>query len=261
MLFNIFKRRVHLVCFDLDNTLCDFGAAESETEAYVAGLIVKDIHKLMRKKKHHGITAFNVLRLFNDVKNSHVHHDTAPGGFSRALWFRELFESIDASYNISVSLNGLIMKNIYYEKKYWDYLVSRIKLFPNTINTLEWLRSNGLKIAMITDSDGERSLKIYRIKKSGLDKYFDYIITTDDTGVNKPDVLNWKRLMELSGLKSRECMMVGDHPEVDLHTAKKLGFITVWTEEELNTDLHWKYVDYEIKDIKEVIGIVEKING
>ena len=56
-------------------------------------------------------------------------------------------------------------------------------------------------------------------------------------------------------------MMVGDHPDIDLATAKRLKFVTVWTKEHLNNDLHQDFIDYEIKDIKEVLGIIDRING
>jgi putative hydrolase of the HAD superfamily len=103
-------------------------------------------------------------------------------------------------------------------------------------------------------------MKETRIKNLGLDKYFDYVVTGDDIGLNKPAVENWNKLLEMSGLKPKQCIMVGDHPDVDLITAKKLGFITVWTKQNINTDLHQKYVDYEIHDIKEVVDIVNKLN-
>ena len=95
----------------------------------------------------------------------------------------------------------------------------------------------------------------------GLDKYFDYIITGDDVGKNKPAVENWNQLLKISGFKSQQCIMVGDHPDIDLITAKKLGFITVWTKQSINTDLHEKYVDYEIHDIKEIIDVVKKLTS
>jgi len=258
-----FHKEVKLVCFDIDNTLCDFGSAESETEAYMAEIIAKDIKKLQSKVKRkikHSCSSVTILKIFNDIKNSHMHHDLEPEEFSRNLWFKETIEHLDNDTNLGISMNTLIKNSDMYEKKYWDYLISKAKLFPNTLSTLDSLRSKGLKLATITDSDGKREIKINRIKALGLDKYFDYVITTDDTGLNKPAIENWQHLIKISGLKSSECIMIGDHPDIDLVNAKKLGFVTVWTKEHLNMDLHHKYVDYEIKDIKEVIDIVEKIN-
>ncbi|HIH31403.1 TPA: hypothetical protein HA235_01725 [Candidatus Woesearchaeota archaeon] len=53
-------------------------------------------------------------------------------------------------------------------------------------------------------------------------------------------------------------MIVGDYPEIDLVNAKKFGFITVWSKQLIYTEIHLKYVDHEIKDIKELLDIVKK---
>ena len=37
------RRNLRLICFDLDNTLYDYGMAEAEAEAHIAGIIAKSI--------------------------------------------------------------------------------------------------------------------------------------------------------------------------------------------------------------------------
>jgi len=259
-------RDIKLICFDIDNTLCDFASAERETEAYMAELISKEIKKLQSKTRKHSLvknscSTFTILKFFNEAKSRHLYRSVAPVAYSRMLWFKETIEKLDESMSLGITINGLIENAGFYEKKYWEYVDLKLKNYPNTISTLDSLKSKGFKLATITDSDGKAGIKDHRLKMLGLDKYFDYIITGDDIGVNKPAIENWDKLSELSGLKGRQCIMVGDHPEVDLITAKKLGFITVWTKQNLNTDLHQKYVDYEIHDIKEVLDILKKFNG
>jgi HAD superfamily hydrolase (TIGR01509 family) len=265
-MFDWFKKEVKLICFDIDNTLCDFTSAETETEAYMAELISKDIKKLQSKIKKRGIvknncSAFTVLKTFSEVKHIHLYRDCEPATYSRMSWFKETLERLDETMDLGISVNTLILNSESYEKKYWEHLNKLLKNYSSTISVLENLKSKGLILATITDSDGKRGIKEGRMKLLGLDKYFDYIITGDDIGLNKPAIENWNKLLELSKLKGKQCVMVGDHPEVDLITAKKLGLITVWTKQSLNTDLHWNYVDYEIHDIKEIIGVVEKINS
>jgi len=265
-MFGWFKKEVKLVCFDIDNTLCDFTSAEIETEAYMAEMISKDIKKLQSKnKKRNAIkntcSAFTVLKIFSEVKHLHLYRDFEPATYSRMSWFKETLERIDDVMDLGVSVNSLILNAESYEKKYWDSINKLLKNYTSTTSILENLKSKGLKLATITDSDGKPGIKDYRMKILGLDKYFDYIITGDDIGLNKPAVENWNKLLELSKLKGKQCVMVGDHPEVDLVTAKKLGFITVWTKQAVNTDLHQSYIDYEIHDIKEIVGILEKINS
>lgn len=261
-----FKKDIKLVCFDIDNTLCDFASAESEIEAQIAEIISKDIHKLQSKVKGRNAlknpcSPFTVIRAFHEVKSNNLYHSLEPDTYSRKLWFKKTIEMLDDSMSLGIDANRLMLHSEAYEKKYWDEINVRLKNYPHTIQVLESLKSRDIKIATITDSDGIKGMKERRIKILGLDKYFDFIITGDDIGLNKPAVENWDKLLELSGLKGKECMMVGDHPDVDLVTAKKLGFTTVWTKEHLNNDLHRNYIDYEIKDIIEIIRIVDKINS
>ncbi len=273
-MFFLFRKKIRLVCFDMDNTLYDFNTPEAEAEVYMSKVILKDIHSLMKQPQKSGrsrtkkskpnssslISEITLLRVYNDVKKLHVHHEVEPQKFSRELWYKEALERLDSETSLGISINSLMQKCSEYEKKYWDYLSTRLTVSKEALNTLEDLRAKGLKIASITDSDGKPEIKIGRIKSLGLDKYFDYIITTDDTGKNKPAVENWQYLLKISGLKPQECLMVGDHPEVDLAAAKRCGLITSWTKQYVNTDLHWDYVNYEIHSISEIVDIVKKYN-
>jgi len=265
-MFSWFRKSIKMVCFDIDNTLCDYLGAEAQTEAYIVDVILKDIRKLQSKSKsknkslNGAISKFTLLRMLTDIKNSHVHKDLQPQKYSRELWFNELFEKADLEMNLGVSVNSLIIKSKSYEDMYWKYFNSKLKNYPNALSTLETLKSKGLKLASVSDSDGKDGIKIGRIKLLGLDKYFDYNVTSDDTGENKPSVLNWEKVLSLSGLKGKDCMMIGDHPDIDLATAKKLGFTTVWTKEGIAMDLHYRFVDHEIKDIQEIVSIIEKLN-
>jgi HAD superfamily hydrolase (TIGR01509 family) len=265
-MFSFFKKDIKLICFDIDNTLCDFASAEAEAEVYLSELISKDINSRQSKIKRCTVvkntcSAFTVLKIFTEVKHAHLYRDFNPETYSRKYWFKETLERIDNSMALGANINKLILNAEVYEKKYWERINTFLKNYPATLSTLDYLKSRGFKLATITDSDGKRGIKEDRMKNLGLDKYFDYIITGDDIGLNKPAVENWNKLLELSGLKAKQCIMVGDHPDVDLITARKLGFITVWTKQCINTDLHKKYVDYEIHDIKEVIDVVKKINS
>jgi HAD superfamily hydrolase (TIGR01549 family) len=189
-----------------------------------------------------------------------IYKSLDPTEYSRLIWFKETFERLDDSMVLGIDMNKFIESAKTYETKYWKMIDDRISNYPETLKVLETLKSKKIKIATITDSDGIKGNKDIRIRNLGLHKYFDYIITGDEIGLNKPAPENWQKLLVLSGMKPGECIMVGDHPDIDLVTPKKLGFITVWTKEGLNNDLHMNYVDYEIKNIREILGIVGNIN-
>ena len=273
--FNLFKKKdrevLKLACFDLDDTLCAMGPIQAETEALIAQMMHTDLHALhLRTKEHHAKTAHSIksnsaleeskptlttiLRTFNDVKRSHIHRDRDPILFSRQIWYKETLRQL----NIKLSLTKLKELSVKYEKAYWDYLIPRLKLFPHTLETLRELKNQGMTLVCLTDSDGEKGIKLRRMAYLGLDAYFDFIITADDTKKNKPAIENWEYVLQHTGMRAAECMMVGDHPEIDLIMAKHCGFTTVWTKEYLHSSEHFNYVDHEITDIKDVLKIVKK---
>ncbi len=270
------KKHIQLVCFDLDNTLYDYGTAEAQTEVYLAQLIAADINKKSatlrasykksayrksqkEKPSFASLEPTTVLRLFTDVKKSHMHHDTDPLQFSRALWISQTLERLDLEQVFGVDMNQLLRNAQVYEQKYWDYLIPRLQVFPGTIQTLTALKQRGKKLALLTDSDGVREIKLRRIRSAGLDRFFDFIVTTDDTGVNKPDIKNFSFILHSANLRGKDCVMVGDHPNVDLYTAKRLGFTTIWTKEHLNSDVAYAYVDFDIHRIEQVVDIIDMI--
>jgi putative hydrolase of the HAD superfamily len=251
---NFKKNNLSMVCFDFDNTLCDYAEAEAETEVHIINIVYKDL-KNTKSKKHSNISPQDLLKNFNAIKNSHLEADLDPKGFSRKVWFDELFLAVHNAYKIDVS--KLTAKSKDYEKEYWKFFNKVVKLYSNTIYTLDYLKSLGIKIALVTNSDGEKPIKLNRIKHSGLENYFDYIITSDDTKLNKPDPAVWNLLIKESGIDPKECMMVGDHPDIDLASPKKLGMITVWTKQHISFSLKHRYVDYEISDVQEICNIVK----
>ncbi len=264
-MFSIFKKEIKLICFDLDNTLCDSNSAEVETESIMVQFLEKEIHKMQLKngaklaKDCDVCSAFTIMKVFNEIKNYYLHNSFEPGKYSRSLWFSETLEKLDETKNLGISVNKLILNSDSYEKKYWNNYSKLLKNYPSTVLVLESLKSSGFKLALVTDSDGKRDIKMMRLKNLGLEQYFDYIVTSDDVGFNKPDPRNWEEVLKLSGFNAKQGIMIGDHPDVDLVSAKVLGFITIWTKQSLNNDVHHKYVDYEIKDINEVLDIVRKI--
>ena len=263
------KRKIRVICFDLDNTLCNSGDAEAETEAHISEEIYYILKKVSTKKslqKKHGkkiklhdnnAKPIDILRLFNEIKEFHLNSDIEPNGFSRELWISELLERLAVNIN-KTDLHTYAKK---LENEYWKFFTPRIKLFPQTLNVLKQLKEVGkYTLVMLTNSDGGREFKLGRIRALSLESYFDKIIISNDTSLNKPAIENFEYVINELDVSADECIMIGDHPEVDLINAKKLGFVTVWTKEYLKTDIHQNYVDHEVMDIGQIIDVLKKYN-
>jgi putative hydrolase of the HAD superfamily len=105
--------------------------------------------------------------------------------------------------------------NAYLKEKYVN-----LKPFPGVEETLKKLKKCGLKLAVV--SDGVRLKAWMRLNAAGLDKYFDTVVTYEDTGKKKPAKEPFLKACKKLKVKPKECLMVGDWAERDIEGAKAL---------------------------------------
>lgn len=103
---------------------------------------------------------------------------------------------------------------------YLDISPRKVSLFPNTIHVLEYLKPN-YKIHLITNGFSE--VQFIKLKASGLDRFFEEVITSEEAGVKKPDPAIFVYSLEKTGATPTESLMIGDDPLVDILGAKNAG--------------------------------------
>lgn len=230
---------IKAVIFDLDSTLEEWGPFEDEVEEIFA----------QRLAEKHSLTPTKFKKIFDQIKLSYLHSRSLPQDYGRDMWFSEAlahFEVYDEDIDALVN-------------EYWEELLSRVRLFPGAKKVLDEL-SESYAIGLLSDSDGERYWKEQRIKRLQIGDSFDVILTSDDIGANKPHPRCFIETATKLGTVPEHCVMVGDHPEVDLITAKELGMVTVWTREgvpEGHTPTAYEYADYVVDHITEVPAVVQ----
>jgi len=109
---------------------------------------------------------------------------------------------------------------IYDEEK-----IGAIKPYPHVGETLPALRERGLKLGVVADAHNGNALK--RLKKAGLEEFFDAVITKDMSGKAKPSPEPFLLGMQLLGVSANETMLIGDSIRRDIVPAKALGMLTV----------------------------------
>ena len=142
---------------------------------------------------------------------------------------------------------------------YWNALESKVRPMPYAKQVLARLKRD-YKLVIISDSDGSKEIKMKRLRKLGVVKYFDLIVTGDDVNSTKPDKKFYDFVFRKLKIKQRDCIMVGDKPEFDLKLAKKLGMKTVWLVygdwAEKEKGKRFGYVDHEIRDLRKLVDIM-----
>jgi len=108
-----------------------------------------------------------------------------------------------------------------------------IELYDDTIKTLEYLKDNNVKIALISNAATFHKDPLY---KFGLDKYFDYVCFSCDVGYYKPDKEIYQITLEHLGLKPEETIMVGDNQKKDFEMPRSLGINAFHLDRENNNE-------------------------
>ncbi len=233
---------VKAVIFDFDYTLENFGRAERFGE--------KELARLVEKKFNINKNLF--LKEFYSNKNKFLKKRKKPIYYSRGLW------TARALKNLNVKFKKSEVKKL--ETLFWEKVSSKISLYKHTKKVLSMLKRK-FRLALLTDSDGRRKFKMMRVKKLGIEKYFDVIITTDQIKFNKPDKRCFLAAAKKLRVKPQECIMIGDHPETDLLGAKRVGMKTVWLMKGpyAKARKNYDYIDYKARNILEVYDKVKSI--
>lgn len=114
------------------------------------------------------------------------------------------------------------MQKAIYEKHLTGDLFSYVE--EGTIETLEQLRADGLRLGIVSNADGRVASFV---EKAGLTKYFEIIVDSGIVGVEKPDPRIFQITLEQMGLQPDDVIYVGDIYEVDVLGARGAGIHAV----------------------------------
>lgn len=132
-----------------------------------------------------------------------------------------------------------------------------VKLFPNVIETLEELQGNDIDMGIVTAK--MRVAVDLGMELTGLDRYFETIVTVDDITHAKPHPESViKAMIELNGI-AESTLMVGDNYH-DILAGKNAGVKTAgvaWTHkgEDFLASYDPTYMLKDMKDLLEIVGV------
>jgi putative hydrolase of the HAD superfamily len=124
------------------------------------------------------------------------------------------------------------------------------RLFPEVVTTLEALRAQSLRLAVISNWD-TRLPDILRHLE--LDRYFAEVTVSSIEGVEKPDPEIFRCTVERLGVAAEETLHVGDSPREDCHGAAAAGLTPVLLD---RSDLFADEPYRRISTLDELLGLV-----
>lgn len=216
----ILRPDLKAVFFDLDNTLWDFEKSSTLTlEELYDEMVSKSDTLGAGKEKFIEVYKANNEKLWEQYRNGNITKSAL-----RGIRFKEALHRI----GIDNATLGQTMETEY---------VSRVPLKPNLIDgaleILDWLYGK-YKLGIITN--GFMEAQEAKVRLSGIDRYFDYFVISEEAGCTKPNPSIFKFALNKCTFKEDEVAYIGDEYDVDIKGAFGAGIEGIWLKREGTRD-------------------------
>jgi len=115
---------------------------------------------------------------------------------------------------------------------YHNVKFALLRLFPNTMSTLIYLKKEGYHLGVI--SNGITIKQWEKLIRLGLHHFFDEVVTSQEAGVEKPDKKIFELALSRMQCKAENSIMVGDKFSEDILGALNVGMSTILINSKLN---------------------------
>jgi putative hydrolase of the HAD superfamily len=133
--------------------------------------------------------------------------------------------------------------------------LSTIEPFPGALETLDRLRAEGRRLALVTN--GRSKVQREKIDHFRLASYFDCIVVEEEFGVGKPNPRVFRHALSSLRAEPVEAWMVGDNLAFDVAGAQQLGIHAIWI------DVHGRGLapEAEVRPDRIIRGLSELLEG
>jgi putative hydrolase of the HAD superfamily len=107
------------------------------------------------------------------------------------------------------------------EEMYWSTFLENMKLTAKAKNFLELLKTKDLPSCIVTDLTTQIQMKKWQIL--GLNNYINYLVTSEEAGVEKPNARIFEIALSKLKLSASEVIMIGDNEKKDFLGAQQIG--------------------------------------
>ena len=196
-------REIRVITLDLDDTLWDIMPVIRRAEAALDSWFAEHYPKIAERWPSEKRQA-----LRREIVAAHADrsHDLT---FLRKRVIAYMAE--DSGYPAAISEAAFAV---------FDEHRNRLELFPDALPALRRL-SEHYRIVAVTNGNA-------RLDKVGIAGYFDGFVSARSAGAAKPDPRIFAAALEAGGRPPAETLHVGDHPEHDVHGARRAGLRTAW---------------------------------
>ena len=202
------------IIFDLDDTIYNYTKCHN--------ISINVIYELISKYTNIGV---------NDIKNIYTNIDdnhkaltiNSASSHNKYIKFKHLLEK----------LNMTNVEEIH--KKYWEIFYQNIKLNDGVLDLIIWLKSIGIKLYILTDYETE--YQIEKLKQLNIFDYFDYILTSEEIGCEKPSIHCFNYIIMKTNSNKNEIIMIGDNFNKDIVGAINSGIYSYYYNVDFTKDI------------------------
>lgn len=225
------KKSYEVLLLDLDNTLFDFEHSEK--------------YALMSTANHYGLG------------DCYEHFEVTYHEVNKPLWLALERGEIDSDaikverfsqliLRLELSFDPYEMSDFYIQR-----LGEGIEMYPHAEEVCALLKQ---RYKLVAVTNGIKAVQDSRINRSGLNKYFDAIIISEEVGVSKPHPQIFEYALKAINHEDKETvLMIGDSMKADILGAHKAGIDTCWVNIKSEDSPDNPVFLWEVKNLKELL--------
>jgi 2-haloacid dehalogenase len=221
-----------ILLFDLDDTLLDFGANETDS-----------LNKLFQQ---HGYTFSDELfRVYNSV-NKQLWADYEDGTI-------RLDDVLNSRFSETMLRLGKVVDGTEWECLYRELLGNGCQLMEGT---LEVCQSLSVYHRLFVITNGITKTQVKRLKKSGLYDFFEDIFDSQSIGFQKPSKEFFDFVMShIKDFNIKEALIIGDSLNTDIKGGILSGIDTCWINKQsqkCSAEIHSTYTVTSIAEVYDI---------
>lgn len=229
------KGSIEHVFFDLDRTLWDFDTNSKET--------LRELIAEFALEARIGASEHDFLPVYEAI-NEKYWEEYRVGKISQTQLRTGRFADALIHFKHKDDSLAFAMGEAYVARS-----PRKTTLVDGAVELLNHLR-NRYQLHIITN--GFEEVQHIKLSASGIDGYFNEIITSERAGVKKPDAGIFQFAERLTNAMAHHSVMIGDHFEADVQGAIRVGWRAIYFEPAGNqTGDH-----HHVVSLREVIGIL-----
>ena len=231
------------IIFDTDNTLYSYAPANELAlrSLFRKAATLLDIKSSFFEEKFREARLEIKTRICNQA-SSH----------SRLLYIQRTIELLGFKTQLLLTLD--------LEETYWRTFLQSCKLFPDVKELLEKLNNLNIQTAIITDLNSQ--IQFRKIIFFGLEQYFDFVVTSEEAGFDKPNKAPFELALKKLNLLPYECWMIGDNLKADVLGGKNCGLTTLYKyeykDESKSSDIN---PDATFSEYIQILSLIKKIKN